>query len=92
MILKPNGSPSAEKGATPLEKEQQEPRRGGVKGARGWLGRTKKFGGREARNQDMYGGKGAAWGLPVEGDSPLSYLGRDLSASVSPRVPPSKGS
>lgn len=52
MDLEPNESSSGEKGGvSPLEKEQPEPWHGGVKSARGWLGRAKSFGGRAAREQ-----------------------------------------
>lgn len=52
------GAHRVRRGASPLGKEQQEPRRGGVKSARGWLGRTKQsFFWGAAREQDTYRGR-----------------------------------
>ena len=76
-------------GASPLEKEEQKPRRGGRKSARGSLGRTNKklsvVGGQKA------GGGGWLWPAG-EGERPRSIPRlRSLSLTVSLGVP-SKGS
>lgn len=86
------GSPSGEKGASPLEKEQREPRRGGVKSARGWLGRTKKqLWGEGGQGAGHVWRKSAAGGHASRGRKPpLIPKSRSLSLTV-PSGAPSTG-